>query len=193
MTLLRPVALLALSYAAALLLGFLLYISLIRSPMLTGMPVLFYRGLALAVVAALLLCAIGIGLRRRLRIDSATLAGAVAISLSFNICFLVIFPVTFDRSISMFLLARIERQDGQLDSQGLKQVFAMEYLDEMQQIDRRIAEQSLSGNIRVTQGRISITPQGRQLLAGARTVGAWFDTDPRFITAAPAPAFDSRR
>ncbi|MEJ7927249.1 hypothetical protein WG908_10845 [Sphingobium sp. AN641] len=193
MTLLRCVALLALTYTAALLLGFCLYVGLIRSPMLADMPVLFYRGLALAFVAALLLCSVGAILRRRLGLDISTLLGAVTISLSFNICFLVIFPVTFDRSITMFLLARIERQDGQLDRKGLEGVFVTEYLDEMQQIDRRIAEQSLSGNIRVSHGRISITPQGKQLLAGARTIGAWFDTDPRFITAAPEPAFDSKR
>ena len=34
------------------------------------------------------------------------------------------------------------------------------------------------------------TPQGRKLLDGARLVGAWFGTDPRFVT---APAIASPR
>ncbi|MFC3442431.1 hypothetical protein ACFOKF_14750 [Sphingobium rhizovicinum] len=120
-------------------------------------------------------------------IDLSTGIGAVALSLAFNISFLIVFPVTFDRSITMFLLARIERQDGQLDAQGLERVFVREYLSDMRQIDRRIAEQSLSGNIRVEQGRIHITPQGQQLLRSGRMIGGWFGADPRFVSA-PAPA-----
>lgn len=184
MTLIRTLSLLALAYAAALLIGFLLYVGLIRSPLLGGMTILFYRGVALAVTSAVLLFASGLALRRHLRLDPATLVGGVALSLAFNLCFLVIFPVTFDRSVSMFLLARIEGRDGTLDAQSLESLFARQYLGDMRQIDRRIAEQTLSGNIQVDRaGRIHLTPQGHHLLSSARTVGAWFNTDPRFLAA----------
>ncbi|EQB16702.1 hypothetical protein [Sphingobium lactosutens] len=187
MTLIRSLLLLALAYCATIALGFLLYVALIRSPLLGGVAILFYRGVAIAGVVAFLLLVAGIAARRRLRLAPETLVGAVALSLAFNISFLIVFPVTFDRSITMFLLARIERQDGQLDAHGLEQVFVRQYLGDLRQIDRRIAEQSLSGTIRVERGRIHITPQGRRLLEGARLVGGWFGADPRFVTA-PAPA-----
>lgn len=189
MTLIRSLLLLALAYCATIALGFLLYVALIRSPLLGGVAILFYRGVAIAGVVAFLLLVAGIAARHQMRLAPETLVGAVALSLAFNISFLIVFPVTFDRSITMFLLARIERQDGQLDARGLEQVFVRQYLGDLRQIDRRIAEQSLSGTIRVERGRIHITPQGRRLLKGARLLGGWFRADPRFVTApAPAPA-----
>lgn len=183
MTDIRTVLVLALSYVAALAAGFILYLALIRSPLLSGVSILFYRGVLLAGITAILLLAIAILLRRRLRIEPATLIGATALSLAFNISFLIVFPVTFDRSITMFLLARIERHDGALDDEALERLFVREYLGDLRQIDRRIAEQRLSGNIAVRAGHIHITPQGRRLLSGARTVGSWFGADPRFVTA----------
>ncbi|MGE4322850.1 MAG: hypothetical protein AB7E60_07440 [Sphingobium sp.] len=56
-------------------------------------------------------------------------------------------------------------------------------------MDWRIAEQTLSGNIPVKDGRISLTPQSRGIVGGARLVGGWFGADPHFVNAAPtAPA-----
>ncbi|MFB9048212.1 hypothetical protein ACFFV8_05775 [Sphingobium indicum] len=92
--------------------------------------------------------------------------------------------MTFDRSVTMFLLARIEREDGLLDRAALEQVYIREYLGDMHQMDRRIQEQSLSGNIHVEQGRIHITAQGKRVLEGGRIIGGWFGADPRFLDAA---------
>lgn len=179
-------AALALTYLAVLASRFLLYLAPIRSPFLAGLSILFYRGIAIALLAAMLMILGGLMVRRLVRLDLPTLIGAVGLSLAFNIAFLISLPVTFDRSITMFLLARIEQHDGRLDGRGLEELFIREYLGDMRQIDRRIAEQSLSGNIRVTDGRIFLTPQGEKLLVGGRTVGGWFRADPRFVTA-PAP------
>lgn len=176
---------LTITYAAALAVGLLIYIALIRSPLLGGMSILFYRGVLLAGIAATLMLGGGAFAMRRANIDPPTIVGGVALSLAFNICFLITFPVTFDRSITMFLLARIERQDGQLTTPMLEDVFAREYLRDMRQIDRRVEEQALSGNIRVDHGRIRITPQGARLLAGGRIVSGWFGADPRFVSPPP--------
>jgi len=187
MTRTRSLVPLILAYPVVIAIGFLVYIALVRSPLLGEIGILIYRGIALATGSALLMLLAGCLLRTRLRIDPPTLVGAIALSLSFNICFLITFPVTFDRSITMFLLARIEQHDGALDTARLEQLYVREYLGDMRQIDRRVAEQILSGNIRIDQGRIHITPQGRRLLAGGRVIGGWFGADPRFVTA-PSPA-----
>lgn len=187
MTSLKPYLHLAITYLATLAIGFLLYIMLIRSPLLGGVGILFYRGVLIAAVTAAMLLICGVLLHKSLRLDPATIVGGAALSLAFNICFLITFPVTFDRSITMFLLSRIERQDGQLTAPMLEQLFVREYLGDMRQIDRRVAEQALSGNIRVDRGRIHITPQGTRLLEGGRIVGGWFGADPRFVTPPPAP------
>jgi hypothetical protein len=184
MILVRRLAGLAACYAVTLTGGFLLYLALVASPVLAGIPLLFYRGIAIAFLCIPLMGLAAALLNRRLGgPDLPTAIGAIALSLAFNISFLITFPVTFDRSITMFLLARIERQDGQLDGRALEQVYVREYLGQMGQIDRRIAEQDVSGNIRVRHGHIWITPQGRRLLIGARAVGHWFGADPRFVSA----------
>jgi hypothetical protein len=181
---LRRIGGLALAYLIMLAGGFLLYLLLIASPLLQSVPLLFYRGVMIAFLCAILLAmAASIAARRYSALDLPTVIGGVALSLAFNISFLIVFPVTFDRSITMFLLARIERQDGQLDPRALEQVYVREYLGDMRQIDRRIAEQTVSGNIRVVDGHIHITPQGRRLLSGGRLIGHWFGADPRFVTA----------
>lgn len=177
---------LALTYMVALAAGFLLHVLLTRSPLLSDVPTLFYRGVVLAAGAALLMLAGGAAISRRFRLDPPTIVGAAALSFAFNICFLVVFPVTFDRSVTMFLLARIERQNGQLTKPMLEEVFAREYLRDMRQIDRRVEEQLLSGNIRVDNGHIHVTAQGVRLLQAGRVVGGWFGADPRFVSPPPS-------
>lgn len=113
MMIVRRLLLLALVYMAALLAGFLVYLALIASPLLGGVQILFYRGIAIAVLTApLLALLLGVTGWRFRSLDLSTVIGATALSLAFNICFLIVFPVTFDRSVTMFLLARVERRTG---------------------------------------------------------------------------------
>lgn len=182
MMIVRRLLILSLTYAVALIVGFLLYLGLIATPVLGGVSILFYRGIAIALIAApLLALLLAIGGRHVQSLDLSTVIGATALSLAFNICFLIVFPVTFDRSVTMFLLARIEQQDGRLDARDLERIFVADYLGTLRQIDRRVEEQALSGNILVTDGRIRLTPQGKRLMASARTVGGWFGADRRFV------------
>ncbi|MFX4085292.1 hypothetical protein ACKU27_09335 [Sphingobium yanoikuyae] len=187
MTNIRPIRNLILAYVGALVAGFLLYLALIASPLLASISLLFYRGVFIAFISALLLALLINWAARWLRsLDLSTAIGAVALSLAFNISFLIVFPVTFDRSITMFLLARIERQNGQLTPPMLEQVFIREYLGDLRQIDRRVREQTLSGNIvQRNDGRIELTPQGSRLLDSGRLIGGWFGADPRFVTPPP--------
>lgn len=178
----RKFAILAGTYLAMLAVGFLLFILLIRSPAFSSLSILFYRGVLLAALAAALLAILGVFAFWKWRIsDLQAIVGGVALSLSFNLCFLVLFPVTFDRSVTMFLLARIEQRDGQLDEAALNRIFLKEYVGDMRQIHRRVEEQALSGNILVEAGRIRLTPRGRQLMSTSRAVGRWFGADPRFV------------
>ena len=174
--------------------GFALYIGLTRSPLFAGIPILFYRGLLLCALSAALVMA-AMALRRRF--DLATIIAAGSLSLSFNICFLIVLPVTLDRSISVFMLAQIEQhQHEALDSRRITDIFVQKYVGDLRQMDRRIAEQTVSGNVTTIDGNIRLTEQGHRFLAFSRTLARLFGTDPRFVglspaaraEAAPAPA-----
>ncbi|CAN5312684.1 hypothetical protein BH11PSE5_BH11PSE5_16720 [soil metagenome] len=185
MAIFQRIGLLALIYTGVIAGGFLLFVALVRSPLLLNVSILFYRGILLAGISVMILLITGAFAVARCRMELTTLVGACAISLAFNICFLVVFPVTFDRSITIFLLAQIEKDDGTFDARSLERAYTRKYLGEMRQIDRRINEQQLSGNIAINKGKIQITPQGRQVLKGARIVGGWFNADPRFVGLPP--------
>jgi hypothetical protein len=169
-------------YAGVCALGLVLYVASFRLPL--GGDILFYRGLLLAglVAAVLAVCLVLAG--RKLGLDPQTIIGAVFCSAALNVCFLVLFPITIDRSISVYLLARIEAEPG-MTADELSERFEDGYLRRMRQIDRRVFEQQLSGNITVTDGEIRMTRGGERFLAFARTMAVWFDTDRRFVNVAP--------
>jgi hypothetical protein len=179
-----------LAYAIGGLIGFALYIATFALPI--GGEILFYRGLLLALVTAAAVGGTLIGARSRVRIDLSTGIGIVMTGLAFNVCFLVLFPVTIDRSISVFLLSRIADEQP-LTTPALQQRFADEYLGRMDQIPRRVREQALSGNIALDRnGAIRLTDRGRTFLVLAKAASGWFRTDPRFVDSAASSRRNDR-
>ena len=183
---------LLLTLALAVAAGFLVYVGLTRSPLFAGISILFYRGLLLCALSAMLVMA-AMALWRRRRFDLATIIAAGALTLSFNICFLIVLPVTLDRSISVFMLTQIEQHQAEaLNERRITEIFVQKYVGDMRQMDRRIAEQTASGNVTMVDGNIRLTAQGHRFLALSRTLARLFGTDPRFVGLAPAaPASDA--
>ena len=170
----------ALSLAVAI--GLSVYLALLASPVLRDMPILFYRGAVLAAVAGGFAAFVGVLIGRRMGIPLLALpAGVVTAALA--LCFLVLFPVTIDRSVSVYLLATIDAQqaDG-IDRNALEAAFVKGYVRDLHAIDRRIAEQRASGNLVVAaDGRLHLTAQGLRFVALSRRAAAWFGTDPHFV------------
>lgn len=167
--------------------GFVLYCALLASGLFADSTILFYRGLALAALAALAAGGIGAFIARKR--GTAPLAVASALTcFSASACFLVLFPVTIDRSVSVYLLATIDRQgpDGISPAQ-LEAAFVSGYVRDMRAMDRRIAEQALSGNVvQDAQGNVHLTPQGRRFVALSRSAAHLLGTDERFVQGYPA-------
>jgi hypothetical protein len=168
-------------------LGFALYLGLTWTPLFEGVHILFYRGLLLCALSAVLLGAILAVLARWRPIDPMSIVAAAAISLSANLMFLIVLPVTIDRSISVFLLSEIDaHQASPLTTPQLEDAFVQHYVRDMRQIDRRVAEQTISGTISTEGGTIRLTPRGARFLRLARFLSGPFRTDPRFVGLAPS-------
>jgi len=183
---LRQLALLAFLTAF----GFVVYLLLFWLDVGSSVGILFYRGVVLAMGAAILTAVATAWLSRGSEDRSLPIAAA-ALSLSFNICFLVLLPVTVDRSISVYLLSTIEQhQKAGIKPAALQSAFIDGYVLDMGAIDRRIDEQRRSGNIVVTpQGKVQLTAQGKRFMDLSRLVARVFKTDPRFVgTAARKPS-----
>lgn len=185
MTIVRQLLLLA----GLTVLGFAIYVLLFWAGVGSAMTILFYRGVALAIIAAVAVGLVALWPARR-KSDSSLPIAAAALSLSFNICFLVLLPVTVDRSVSVYLLSTIEqRQDAGMTPDELQRAFIDGYVVKMGAIDRRIAEQRTSGNITVdASGKVRLTSQGEHFMAFSRLVARLFGTDPRFVSGGTPPA-----
>lgn len=173
------------------LLGLALLILLVRSPLFQSVTILFYRGFLLCFIASVLVALIAsLFWRRRWTEQMPLVIAAAALSFSANISFLIIIPVTIDRSISVFLLAGIETETAQgrtVTPDKLQSLFVDRYVVGMRQIDRRIDEQSRSGNIVVERGEIHLTQRGRDFVGFARMIAKFWDTDPRFVSGNAEP------
>jgi hypothetical protein len=104
------------------------------------------------------------------------------------VCLLIVLPVTIDRSISVFMLTQMAAQpDRTFTSSDLRTVFVDVYVDRYRQIERRLEEQKISGNISPDGTGFRITAQGLAFVRFARLVSDLFQTDPRFVTPAKDP------
>lgn len=183
---------LATLYAVTLIAAFGIFGALMYSDLLSGIAILFYRGIVGALVAlvpvALILAAAA---RRFAVIDLPSAVGALALSLGFNLCFLVLLPVTIDRSVTVFLLARLDAQERPISEGELQTIFEDEYLGHLRQIRRRVEEQEMTGNVAASADGIALTANGRNFVALSRTIGHIFGADERFtareVAAEPKP------
>lgn len=133
--------------------------------------ILFYRGIVLIGISALLTG--GIFWTWHLRTGRGRLESLVAatiISASLQLAFFVTIPVTLDRSVSVFLLSQINSHAGGVTKEDLTNEFISKYVYENDAIGRRIYEQSASRNIEVLNGKISLSRRGHHFLRVARVV-----------------------
>lgn len=165
---------------AVAIFGLAAYIALLGSPLLGGISIIFYRGLLVNGLLAILIIAMGL-FRRRWRTEPIMILAAAAVSFSVNLSYLVIVPVTIDRSISVFLLSAIDDAPRPVDPIALQRLFIDRYVIDMKQIERRIEEQQSSGNIVLVDGEIMLTDRGRMFMQFARNQSRLIGTDPRFV------------
>jgi hypothetical protein len=174
--------LLALGVLAAV--GFALFLGAFAIGAGSSVTILFYRGLVVAAAVGLVTGVVGALVGRRFG-DPSLAISAAAVSFSLNVCFLVLLPVTVDRSVTVYLLSTIEGQQGGTTAPALEQAFVSGYVRDMHAIGRRIDEQRRSGNVSVgTDGKVRLTVQGRRFMGFSRSVARLFGTDPRFVHAA---------
>lgn len=168
--------------AVAAVLGLIVYMAALGSPLFRNISILFYRGLVLDGLLAILIVLAGLLSRWRGRhLDPVLALAAAAVSFSVNLSYLVVIPVTIDRSISVFLLATVANEEEPVSKTDLQRIFVDRYVMGMDQIQRRVSEQQASGNIVVRNGRIVLTPRGHAFVRFARSQSRLVGADPRFV------------
>ncbi len=77
-------------------------------------------------------------------------------------------PTVIDRSLSFYILEKLQQRGGGIQQDGFNQVFTQEYMSEHRLVDVRLTEQLESGTIVIHDGCVQLTPKGNRVAAFSR-------------------------
>jgi hypothetical protein len=148
-----------------------------------SMPILMYRGLVIACVACIPQACLLWCLLRNFPGREYILLAATSLAFAANVIFLVVFPVTIDRSVSIYLLGQLSRASLGMTESELNERVINQYIREYKGVARRMQEQMLSGNVEISGDRYRLTRQGEAFIRVSDGIVELFGVDPRYIRA----------
>ena len=140
-----------------------LFLSFFHTPLFAGQKVLFYRGLWLLGITTLIFICLSKWIEKIGKIKCETYTAALILSISLNLVFFVVFPVTFDRSVSMFLLNKIDSRSP-ATVLSLEDSLIKEYIQKNKAVQRRMDEQSQIGFVSQANGQVVLSPKASRFL-----------------------------
>ncbi len=127
--------------------------------------VVFYAAIADGVIAALLT---GLIISTSRTFNGFEKLQLVVIWLLSGYCFAISVPTVIDRSLSFYILEKIQQRGGGIQQSRFADVFTQEYLKEHRLVDVRLTEQLESGTIEIQNGCVKLTNKGQRLAAASR-------------------------
>lgn len=130
--------------------------------------VVFYSAIVDGVLAAFITAGLVMALRsfsvfsgfEKLQMLIIWLLAAYALAISV--------PTVLDRSLSFYILEKLQQRGGGIQQSRFAEVFTDEYLKEHRLVDVRLTEQLESGTIRIENGCVRLTPKGNGLASFSR-------------------------
>ena len=157
----------------------LVYVAYIQS---FGGSRLFYDGLVaiLVGIAGVLTACLLIG-HARARLVQPRFYSSLAAACLAVYAFHITIPTIIDRSISLFILSRVDDRAG-TTLEEMQATFLDGYVSDYDAVCRRVDEQLASGNIELRGERYVLTPNGSRILASLESVASLFGQEQYFIT-----------
>ncbi|MCC4117945.1 hypothetical protein LLG90_21555 [Aromatoleum toluclasticum] len=130
--------------------------------------VVFYAALADGVLASLIAGAVLVLLKyfhslggfERFQLFVIWLVAGYALAISV--------PTVIDRSLSFYILEKLQQRGGGIRQDSFEQIFTHEYVSEHRLVDVRLTEQLESGTIVVLNGCVLLTPKGERIASLSR-------------------------
>jgi hypothetical protein len=132
--------------------------------------VVFYSAIGSAVIAATLAGALLVFARPFATFSGLEKLQLVLIWLLLGYAFAISVPTVIDRSLSFYLLEKLQQRGGAIRQDRFADVFVEEYLVEHRLVDVRLTEQLESGTIEIENGCVRLTARGQRLARFSR----WF-------------------
>jgi hypothetical protein len=73
-------------------------------------------------------------------------------------------PTVIDRSLSFYILEKLEQRGGGIKLNAFEDVFTKEYVKEHRLVDVRLTEQQESGTVVINDGCVKLTEKGKQFV-----------------------------
>lgn len=73
-------------------------------------------------------------------------------------------PTVVDRSLSLYILEKIDQRGGEIREAAFEDIFKIEYMSQHRLVDIRLTEQEQSGTINIANGCVSLTDRGRSIV-----------------------------
>lgn len=125
--------------------------------------VVFYAAIQDGVMAALVAAAAIYTLKRFALFNTFEKNTLIVIWLLAAYAFAISIPTVIDRSLSFYLLEKLQQRGGSIQQNRFADVFINEYLPEHRLVDVRLTEQLESKTIRIEQGCVVLTTRGHSL------------------------------
>jgi hypothetical protein len=130
--------------------------------------VVFYSALFDAVIASVLALIILNSLKWFKVFTSFEKLQLLLIWLLMGYSFAISVPTVIDRSLSFYILEKLQQRGGGIKLVDFDQVFTKEYVKEHRLVDVRLTEQQQSGTIIIKDGCVKLTPWGQTLATSSR-------------------------
>ena len=139
------------------------YLVLFHTPLFSFQKVLFYRGIILLFSTVILFFIFGLIYYFKLsKKNIESILAAIIVSAAVHLSIFVVFPVTFERSVTMYLLNTLAQN--QMTKSQLENKLIKEYIIKNKAIDKRITEQKIIYMIEDNQKRFQLTKRGLNFL-----------------------------
>jgi hypothetical protein len=150
------------SFATAIFLAVLVLIYFIHVRYFK-VDVVFYAALADAAVATILASFLLFGIKLFRALGAFEKAQLVIIWLLTGYALAISVPTVIDRSLSFYILEKLQQRGGGIKHDSMDQVFTQEYVKEYRLVDVRLTEQLQSGTIIIKDGCVLLTKKGEIL------------------------------
>jgi len=127
--------------------------------------VIFYASLSDALIAAVIAAAILFFTGFFSKLGPFEKTQLVAIWLLGGYAFAISIPTVIDRSLSFYILEKLNQRGGAILVDRFEDVFTKEFMHEHRLVDVRLTEQQESGTVEIVDGCAILTDRGRTIVA----------------------------
>jgi hypothetical protein len=153
---------------ATALFGLLLLIVYVLHVRYVPVNVVFYSAMFDGVLATGLTLLLLAALRWLRSFSRFEIAQMVCIWLLLGYSFAISVPTVIDRSLSFYILEKLQQRGGGIKLDAFDQVFTQEYVKEHRLMDVRLTEQQQSGTVIIRNGCVVLTDWGQTIASTSR-------------------------